>query len=193
MKLITAIFWYQKNKEIWHMIVDINGAYFLEPICTTVDVDRKLISEAIRDIFTEVDQYISEGYEIEIKYKTITTVTSKIRKSLAKPNPESLFVDSEIKRKIKGSNYVAIKKNQIETYQREILKELLSPLLTKGVKIRIVDLWAIAFHKNSFRNLATKLWTIVKNSTGVPVKRGDLKTKFEADYKQLLKVHLPKK
>src|SRR5690606_1319573 len=132
-------------------------------------------------------------YDMEIRYKTFTTVASGIRKSLAKPNPESILVDNEIKKRIKKSKYRAIKKNQIETYQRKILADLLSPLLGKKIRIRIIDLWGIAFHKNTFKNLTTKLWKIVKNSTGVSVKKGDLKTKFEADYKQLLKDHQPKK
>lgn len=193
MKLITAIFWYQKDKEIWYMIVDINGAYFLDPTCTNVGDDGKLISDTIGNIFTGIDQYISEGYDMEIRYKTLTTVSSEIRKSLVKPNPESILVDNEIKKRIKKSKYSAIKKNQIETYQRKILADLLSPLLGKKIRIRIIDLWGIAFHKNTFKNLATKLWKIVKNSTGVSVKKGDLKTKFEADYKQLLKDHQLKK
>ncbi|MGE4348843.1 MAG: hypothetical protein AB7D28_03685 [Candidatus Berkiella sp.] len=195
MKLIAAIFWYQKNKEIWYMIVDINGTYFGKPACINVGDDKKLISDTIGNIFTEIDQYISEGYDIEIRYKTFSTVASGIRKSLAKPNPESILVDNEIKKRIKKSKYSAIKKNQIETYQRKILADLLSPLLGKRIRIRIriIDLWGIAFHKNTFKNLAIKLWKIVKNSTGLSVKKGDLKTKFEADYKRLLKDHQPKK
>lgn len=197
MNLIAAIYWYQPKAEIWFMIVDDQGTYFSEPEAFQVDKNKTLISKTINKIFKDIEDFKDEGYKISVKYKTITTVAAGIRRSLAKPNPESKEVDSQIKsalkhsKLIKGSSFD--KKKEIPAYQRKVLTELLAPLLGAKPKARIIDLWAIAYHENSFKNLVKKLWKIVKKATGVPLKRGDLKTKFEADYQQLLKDHPLKK
>ena len=193
MKLIAAIYWYQKNTEIWHMIVDDAGNYIEKPHCVNVNHDLTLIKETVQNFFNSIKEYKDEGHDIEIKYKTLTTVAAEIRKSLAKPNPETLAVDREITGRLKKLHYLHSKKNEIEASQRKALIELLKPLLGEKPKARLMDLWAIAFHKDSFKNLVKKLWKLVKNATGEPMKKGDLKTKFEADYQLLVKAHPPKK
>lgn len=195
-KLIVAIYWYQKNSEIWYMTVDNTGSYFNEPVCFNVDSNITLISQFIAKIFKDINTLQMEKNVVTVKYKTITTVAYGIHKSLLEPNIESKEVDKQIKNALLHYHFKegksCHKKKEIKTNQRKILQLILAPLLPK-LKAREIDLWAIAFHEDSFKNLAKKIWIIVKNAIEEPLKRGDLKTKFEADYSQLSKNHPPKK